>query len=1095
MSAAEYSRIIRDGRIEVAAERNRRGLDGVSPAAARVGGGLPPAGGAGGAVAPIAAAPAMPVQTGEMSYEADTLYWLAAESFEGVSFGDAIPGVIAAAVVGSKAVHTLPSGRAVFVECCYGRDRDQFLLKPSGWDFRCTPLALDSLGRPEVSLKDAAQKSCQKQVAHEAGTIRKRRQDFRGLTRADHELEWLNELPRSPTWIQMSFYPEVSFSPCLSGAGGVRSSLLPMLYFERHAHAAPSWIPSWSQDAGVPPVVSKSLQEDDHYARKVAWADEALWDEFRAPALRSFFNRALPETSTLVLPKGSSYTVSPSRFDSADVESEKIRALHDLVGLRLEVIPGAQLYEWDDKVENNSKLRMAVPCPPHADADADATSGEEDMLIHGELVPTSLRRLVVRAAGTQWHFDPQTGEEPVEIHEEQEEEQQLMHEYRFYIRRNLVRQQLAQSRSMLGEASPKLRASSATWAPGRVRFHAPAQPDWNRLDAVVAGGLRMPPALPYPVKAGPDGQRAQDPCVGWMLRSALKQNLFVLKPPGTGSHAQIFEQAVEQLNGRFGVGTDFFLVLQSSGRTVLPKDVRQQTLDNFSAFKADLEDLCFGRKDATKQPLPSPRSSVPTDDGGLDISEDSTGASFLVRRGCSTVYIRDTTLQTAFKGSRDWFELFYDDVFAPPKLFNFVIQWLVCSSTHMVHFVTSFTRIAEKHGFTLIRMPIAQLFPPPAPYWVFCNFDNDRETDFDRLAFYPRRKTSLPACSGDRTELFTKLLRAWLAPPLDFHFVYATQNVAFEVEEVKAPLREKSRELFQRTKGWILCDPDGLCLVALREETAYWYENRLLVSDARDPGVHEEKLERIEALRATFYERTDQILQDTQKRLQYLGGVSAGCMPAPPMFLLAPIADLAHVLCFPEGAVAARAQASTSKVSRQFFGESQSSQPAVVIKEDYTLAAVFSAAGIALCTLPYLGFGLGALVTLLGILFFVQAGRVRFVFDKEAFELRTLGNAEELEKPGENIVVGGQNRWKYSSFVNWEFFPKGLVEKGLPPILVYFKETQTPDTEWSTGPGAAANSPEALEKGALPGMVHFFPCICDAQQIKAEFERRGCKKL
>jgi len=166
------------------------------------------------------------------------------------------------------------------------------------------------------------------------------------------------------------------------------------------------------------------------------------------------------------LPKGSSYTVSPSRFDSADVESEKIRALHDLVGLRLEVIPGAQLYEWDDKVENNSKLRMAVPCPPHADADADATSGEEDMLIHGELVPTSLRRLVVRAAGTQWHFDPQTGEEPVEIHEEQEEEHQLMHEYRFYIRRNLVRQQLAQSRSMLGEASPKLRASSATWAPG-----------------------------------------------------------------------------------------------------------------------------------------------------------------------------------------------------------------------------------------------------------------------------------------------------------------------------------------------------------------------------------------------------------------------------------------------------------------------------------------------------------------------------------------------------------------------------------------------------------------------------------------------------
>eukprot|EP00971_Amphidinium_carterae_P043204 849987-Amphidinium_carterae.1 len=30
---------------------------------------------------------------------------------------------------------------------------------------------------------------------------------------------------------------------------------------------------------------------------------------------------------------------------------------------------------------------------------------------------------------------------------------------------------------------------------------------------------------------------------------------------------------------------------------------------------------------------------------------------------------------------------------------------------------------------------------------------------------------------------------------------------------------------------------------------------------------------------------------------------------------------------------------------------------------------------------------------------------------------------------GENIVVGGENRWSYSSFVNWEFFPKGWVEQ------------------------------------------------------------------
>lgn len=189
-------------------------------------------------------------------------------------------------------------------------------------------------------------------------------------------------------------------------------------------------------------------------------------------------------------------------------------------------------------------------------------------------------------------------------------------------------------------------------------------------------------------------------------------------------------------------------------------------------------------------------------------------------------------------------------------------------------------------------------------------------------------------------------------------------------------------------------------------------------------------------------------------------------------------------------------------VTRQFFDFGQQEQkkppaPPVVIKEDYTLAGVFSVLGLVLCVaLPYFGFGLGAFILLLGVLFFVQAGRVRFVFDDEAFELRTLGSKEEeLEAPGENVVVGGKNRWAYNSFVNWEFFPKGLVEKGLPPILVYFKETQTPQSEWSTGPGAAANSEDAMAKGAVPGMVHFFPAICDAQQIKAEFERRGCKKI
>jgi len=72
---------------------------------------------------------------------------------------------------------------------------------------------------------------------------------------------------------------------------------------------------------------------------------------------------------------------------------------------------------------------------------------------------------------------------------------------------------------------------------------------------------------------------------------------------------------------------------------------------------------------------------------------------------------------------------------------------------------------------------------------------------------------------------------------------------------------------------------------------------------------------------------------------------------------------------------------------------------------------------------------------------------------------------------GENIVVGGDNRWTYDSFVNYAFFPEGWIDQPQGPILVYFKETQTPEAEWDVGPGKSANGADAIAKGAVPGQV------------------------
>lgn len=92
---------------------------------------------------------------------------------------------------------------------------------------------------------------------------------------------------------------------------------------------------------------------------------------------------------------------------------------------------------------------------------------------------------------------------------------------------------------------------------------------------------------------------------------------------------------------------------------------------------------------------------------------------------------------------------------------------------------------------------------------------------------------------------------------------------------------------------------------------------------------------------------------------------------------------------------------------------------------------------------------LAAITGVLAAFLAFQATRVKFIFGPDALEVR-IGNAES-----ENKFVGGENKWAYDTFTNWEFWWPGF------PILVYFKETQT--------------KPE--------GQIHFFPVIFNGKQV------------
>ena len=175
--------------------------------------------------------------------------------------------------------------------------------------------------------------------------------------------------------------------------------------------------------------------------------------------------------------------------------------------------------------------------------------------------------------------------------------------------------------------------------------------------------------------------------------------------------------------------------------------------------------------------------------------------------------------------------------------------------------------------------------------------------------------------------------------------------------------------------------------------------------------------------------------------------------------------------------------------------------PDVVVDSDFTLSFVFGALGIFIiltspdktcvpgslfCPPTIWGVVQGGLNILFASFLAVQAKRIRFVFDETSFELKNVdigaSTEEVLKESGENFVVGGANRWDYDKFVNYDFFPSATY-----PILVYFKETQTPEEKWDEGPGQWDTN------GG--GQVHFFPAIANVKQLKEQFEIRGCGKV
>eukprot|EP00931_Biecheleriopsis_adriatica_P004944 TRINITY_DN106528_c0_g1_i1.p1 TRINITY_DN106528_c0_g1~~TRINITY_DN106528_c0_g1_i1.p1 ORF type:complete len:1275 (+),score=282.41 TRINITY_DN106528_c0_g1_i1:79-3825(+) len=720
-----------------------------------------------------------------------------------------------------------------------------------------------------------------------------------------------------PPWMSCVSYPEVSFCPCTPGVQGVdwvRSSLLPLANAtiqDRGLLHVPSWNADQCNLSSDRKVVSAASEgRSPEKKPPAAQADQKVWDLIRLPRLRSYFKRE-SEAGFEKREYGAEYPVQPTRFcDGSNEELEKLYLMYDLVGLRLAALGGTQLCSQD-----SDRLPLT----------AFANTPKKHQ---GSYLPSTMQCLSVAAAcGSQWNLEPReeglmisSKRVQTEIPRRDKAASYLYNTFFvvgapngsngmgwiesrrvFHMQQLLEWSELDQIVAGVYPIPPAL-----PYPVERKSDHGGKDncPGWK-----LRGALKQHMFVLIPESEPARSHREIFRCALKILEgkmpigkdlfevfedngdlSGLEKLIAKLKKPEltavqstsaeastvheheqrdavvekaqpceaagvAGAKQNIDEADDAKMEHTADVGEH---LPEGQERSESWEEISRRTISQFRVFKARLEELCFGAA-SSKEDNSGKRQS---DDKHLDI--DTAAKSFYVRRQQSQVKVRQSNFPSSFAQSRDWFQLFYDDNFCPPKFFHLVVEWIACSSIHMVNFETKLARLAEESGFRLVPLPIAQLFPQPAPPWVW---GDDQETNFDRLALYPRIKIRLPPLSGlTKEQAYAALLQEWLDPPLNLLFIFSSPILDFKVtappdaHDADAQQRRAQYQLHQRLKGWVLCSSDGLCLVALREDCIYWYENRLLLLETRDAQKCHQFSQQAAELRETFFGVTNRLL-------------------------------------------------------------------------------------------------------------------------------------------------------------------------------------------------------------------------------------------
>ncbi|EER04349.1 hypothetical protein Pmar_PMAR016700 [Perkinsus marinus ATCC 50983] len=317
--------------------------------------------------------------------------------------------------------------------------------------------------------------------------------------------------------------------------------------------------------------------------------------------------------------------------------------------------------------------------------------------------------------------------------------------------------------------------------------------------------------------------------------------MFALVPSDPEfSHESFLRDIPEGL----GVGSDPF---NDNARQHRRGDYDAQLVERFRAWKNKVETQCGIPMIPVRVDRPGPDARSRGSGGSSNTCSFGAYATMSVRVNVRNSHLfmpNDSTngcwggLDEKKELCRDWLQLNFDESFQPPRLFLMSIDWVTCHANYVVQIVDKLAQCAAEEGFTLVELPVAQLFPQPVPSPLW---NEDRELCFHRLPFNRRITMRFPLdVASSTTTLFHKKLLYDLCTGLDLLVCFFCEDrglkeVAVDTDENGHEAKQQDRRVRQldsRLTGWTTMNRDGTFFVAIRPGRLDWYENYLTAHEA-----------------------------------------------------------------------------------------------------------------------------------------------------------------------------------------------------------------------------------------------------------------------